>query len=96
MSLLLTKHDGTVVEFPVAELAQTLAHLVAGGNTRCQGQSGVTLLSAGGTGLLLVDTAWHIGRRLVETYTVVSEASFPHGIAFQQNPSMFTLAQALA
>ena len=95
-SLLLTKHDGTIVEFPLAELAQTLAHLVAGGNTRCQGQSGVTLLSAGGTGLLLVDTSWHIGRRLVETYTVVSEASFPFGVAFQQGSSMFTLAQALA
>jgi hypothetical protein len=95
-SLLLTKHDGTIVEFPVAELAQTLAHLVAGGNTRCQGQSGVTLLSAGGTGLLLVDTSWHIGRRLVETYTVVSEASFPFGVAFQQGSSMFTLSQALA
>jgi hypothetical protein len=38
MSLLLTKHDGTIVEFPVAELALTLAHLVAGGNMRCQGQ----------------------------------------------------------
>ena len=96
MSLLLTKHDGTVVEFPLAELAQTLAHLVAGGNTRCQGQSGVTLLSAGGTGLLLVDTSWHIGRRLVETYTVVSEASFPFGVAFQQGSAMYTLAQALA
>ena len=57
MSLLLTKHDGTVVEFPLAELAQALAHLVAGGVTRCQGQSGVTLISAGGTGLLLVDTS---------------------------------------
>jgi hypothetical protein len=95
-SILLTKHDGTIVEFPVAELAQALAHRVAGGNTRCQGQSGVTLLSAGGTGLLLVDTSWHIGRRLVETYTVVSEASFPYGVAFQQGGSMFTLAQALA
>jgi hypothetical protein len=95
-SLLLTKHDGTIVEFPTAELAQTLAHLVACGSTRCQGQSGVTLLSAGGTGLLLVDTSWHIGRRLVETYTVVSEASFPFGVAFQKVGSMFTLSQALA
>jgi hypothetical protein len=96
MSLLLSKHDGTIVEFPTAELAQALAHLVAGGNTRCQGQSGVTLISAGGTGLLLVDTSWHIGRRLVETFTVVSEASFPFGVAFQQGSSMFTLSQALA
>jgi len=95
-SLLLTKADGVVVEFPLAELAQALAHLVAGGVTRCQGHSGVTLLSVGGTGLLLVDTSWYIGRRLTETYTVVSEASFPHGVAFQQASSMFTLAQALA
>jgi hypothetical protein len=43
-----------------------------------------------------VDTSWHIGRRLVETYTVVSKASFPFGVAFQQGSSMFTLAQALA
>jgi hypothetical protein len=95
-SFLLTKHDGTIVEFPVAELAQMLAHLVAVGNTRCQGRSGVTLLSAGGMGLLLVDTSWHIGRRLVETYTVVSEASFPFGVVLQQGSSMFTLSQALA
>ena len=48
-------------------------------------------------GLLLVDVAWIVGRRLFELYSPTSDSTMPFGLRWQlQNQGAYALTQALS
>ena len=79
--MLLTLHSGQQVEFADVELGQILVRLQAQNQSYCLGEHDTAQIRVGG-GLLIVDTAWTIGRRLVEGYQIGSDSTFPYGIKF--------------
>ena len=91
--MFLTLHSGQQVEFPDAELAQTLIRLQAQNQSYCLGEHDTAHIRVGG-GLLIVDT-WSVGRRLVEGYQTGSDSTFMYGIKFTLG-QVHTLYQALA
>ena len=93
--MLLTLHSGQQVEFADVELAQILVRLQAQNQSYCLGEHDTAQIRVGG-GLLIVDTAWTIGRRLVEGYQIGSDSTFPFGIKFTLGQAVHTLYQALA
>ena len=93
--MLFTKHSGVVVEFGDVELAQALSRLEAGNTRFCTARDDVVFVNTGG-GLLLLDSSWHIARRLLEMYVVTANSTFPFQISFVLNSASFSLAQALA
>ncbi len=93
--MLFTKHSGVVVEFGDVELAQALARLEAGNTRYCVARDDVVFVNTGG-GLLLLDSSWHIARRLLEMYVVTANTTFQFQISFVLNSASFNWAQALA
>ena len=93
--MFLTLHNGQQVEFPDVKLAQTLIRLQAQNQSYCLGEHDTAHIRVGG-GLLVVDTAWTVGRRLVEGYQIGSYSTFLYGIKFTLGQAVHTLYQALA
>ena len=78
-----------------SELAQTLARLESQNQSYCLGNYDTAHIRVGGS-LLIVDVGWPVGRRLLESYQVGSDTTFPHGIKFTLGQAGYTLTQALA
>ncbi len=57
--MLFTEHSGVTVDFGDVELAQALARLEAGNTRFCVARDDVVFANTG-TGLLLLDSSWHI------------------------------------
>ena len=74
--MLLILHDQRTVEFTTSELAQTLTRLQAQNQSYCLGLYETAHVRVGGA-LLVVDVGWPIGRRLIESYQIGSETTFP-------------------
>ncbi len=80
--MIFTKHSNVVVEFSEIELAQSLSRLEA------SSRDDVDFVNTGG-GLLLIDAAWIIGRRILEQYLIGSDSTLPIGITF--SPSLILI-----
>ena len=93
--MFLTLHSGQQVQFADVELAQILIRLQAQNQSYCLGEHDTAQIRVGG-GLLVVDVAWTVGRRLVEGYQIGSDSTFPFGIKFTLGQAVHTLYQALA
>ena len=93
----LNRYDGTIIPYASSELAAMLTRLIAQGQTSCIGNDDVAIVRVGSVGLLLVDVAWIVGRRLFELYLPTSDSTMPFGLRWQlQNQGAYTLTQALA
>jgi len=93
----LNRYDGTIVPYASSELAAMQTRLIAQGQTSCIGNDDVAIVRVGSVGLLLVDVAWIVGRRLFELYSPTSDSAMPFGLRWQlQNQGAYTLTQALA
>ena len=85
--MFLTLHSGQQVEFADVELAQILIRLQAQNQSYCLGEHDTAQIRVGG-GLLIVDVAWTVGRRLVEGYQIGDDTTFPYGIKFTLGQSV--------
>ena len=68
----LYRYDGTVRTYTATELSALLTRLIAQGQTSCLGNDDVSMIRVDNIGVLLVDVAWVVGRRLSELYIPVS------------------------
>ncbi len=93
--MLFVKHNNQTVELSEVELAQNLSRLEASNSRYCVGHSDIAYVNTGG-GLLLIDSSWPTGRRLLEQYLIGADSTFPFKITFSLGSTSFTLAQALA
>ena len=93
--MIFTKQNGIVVEFTDVELTQTLLRLEASNLRFCVGRDDVAFVNTGGS-LLLLDSSWQIGRKLLESYLIGSDPTFPFTISFSLGSAAYTLGQALA
>ena len=91
--MFITLHSGQQVQFAKVELAQILIRLQAQNQSYCLGEYDTAQIRVSG-GLLVVDVAWTVGRRLVEGYQI--DSTFPYGIKFTLGQAVHTLYQALA
>ena len=73
----LYRYDGTVRAYTATELSALLTRLIAQGQTSCLGNDDVSM----NVGVLLVDVAWVVGRRLSELYIPVSDSTIPSACA---------------
>ena len=93
MNLIL--HDSRTVQFSDGELSQTLTRLQTQNKSYCLGLYDTAHVRVGGA-LLLLDVGWPTGRRLIESYQVGADTTFPYGIKFTLGQATYTLNQALA
>ena len=91
----LTLHDGSVVSFTAAELAQTLTRLTNTNQSYCLGTQDTAHVRVG-PNLLVMDVGWLVGRKLIEGYAISYDSTFPFGLRFTLGQSHYTLNQALA
>ena len=66
----LNRYDGTIVTYTETYLSALLTRLIAHRQTSVLGSDDVSIIRVDNVGLLLVDVAWVIGRRLSELYTL--------------------------
>ena len=93
----LNRYDGSIVPYASSELAAMLTRLIAQGQTSCIGNDDIAIVRVDSVGLLLVDVAWIVGRRLFELYSPTSDSTMPFGLRWQlQNQGAYTLTQALS
>ena len=93
----LNRYDGTVVVYPTSELAALLTRLIAQGQPSCLGNDDIAIVRVDSVGLLLIDVAWTVGRRLYELYSPVSDSTMPFGLRWTlQGQGAYTLNQALS
>jgi len=92
----LYRYDGTVRTYTETELSALLTRLIAQGQTSCLGNDDVSMIRVDNVGVLLVDVAWVVGRRLSELYIPVSDSTMPFGLRWTlQGQGAYTLNQAL-
>ena len=92
----LYRYDGTVHTYMETELSALLTRLIAQGQTSCLGNDDVSMIRVDNVGVLLVDVAWVVGRRLSELYIPVSDSTMPFGLRWTlQGQGLYTLNQAL-
>ena len=91
----LTLHNSTTVSWTQSELAQTLLRLEAQNQSYCLGSYDTAHIRVGGA-LLILDVGWPVGRKLIESYLIGSDATLPYGISFTLGQAQYTLNQALA
>ena len=90
----LYRAGGGSLTWSAASLNGLLASLRAAGQVRSYSGNGVAYL-AGGTGLLIVDAAWHVGLRLSEQFEVQTSSGAQFGVSFSSDGAAYTLDQAL-
>ena len=90
-----TLHDGAVVSYTAAELAQTLTRLTNTNQSYCLGTQDTAHVRVG-PNLLVMDVGWVVGRKLIEGYAISYDSTFPFGLRFTLGQSHYTLNQALA
>ena len=88
-------HDSRTVSWTQSELAQTLTRLESQNQSYCLGNYDTAHIRVGGS-LLILDIGWPVGRKLIESYQIGSDTTFPHGIKFTLGQARYTLNQALA
>ena len=93
--MILILHDSRTVQFSDSELSQTLTRLQAQNQSYCLGLYDTAHIRVGGA-LLVLDVGWPIGRRLIESYQVGADTTFPYGVKFTLGQAAYTLNQALA
>ena len=76
----LNRYDGTIVPYASSEPSAMLTRLIAQGQTSCLGNDDVSIIRVDKVGVLLVDVAWGVGRRLSELYIPVSDSTMPFGL----------------
>ena len=91
----LTLHDSRTVSWTQSELGQTLTRLESQNQAYCLGNYDTAHIRVGGS-LLVVDVGWPVARRLLESYQVGADTTFPFGIKFTLGQASYTLNQALA
>jgi len=91
----LTLHNGAIVSFTAAELAQSLTRLVNTNQSYCLGIQETAHVRVG-PNLLVMDVGWLVGRKLIEGYAISYDSTFPILIRFTLGQSHYTLNQALA
>ena len=79
----LNRYDSTIVPYASSELAAMLTRLIAQGQTSCIGNDDIAIVRVDSVGLLLVDVAWIVGRRLFELYSPTSDSTMPFGLRWQ-------------
>ncbi len=77
----LTLHDSRTVSWTASELAQTLTHLEAQIQSYCLGNYDTAHVRVGGS-LLVLDAGCPVGRRLLESYQIGEDTTFPSGLKF--------------
>ena len=93
----LYRYDGTIRTYTATELSALLTRLIAQRQTSVLGSDDVSIIRVDNVGILLVDVAWVIGRRLSELYTPVSDMTMPFGLRWTlQGQSAYNLTQALS
>ena len=93
----LYRYDGTVRAYTATELSALLTRLIAQGQTSCLGNDDVSMIRVDNVGVLLVDVAWVVGRRLSELYIPISDSTMPFGLRWTLlGQGAYTLTQALS
>ena len=78
--MILNRYDGTVLTYSATELSALLTRLIAQGQTSCLGNNDISIIRVDNVGVLLVDVAWVVGRRLSELYSPISDSTMPFGL----------------
>ena len=90
-------YDGTILTYTETYLSALLTRLIAQRQTSVLGSDDVSIIRVDNVGILLVDVAWVIGRRLSELYTPVSDMTMPFGLRWTlQGQGAYNLTQALS